>query len=93
MITAKDIEELEKKTLTSRKLFVDANEFSQYIEKIAITNNNTCLSALVEYCETNMVDFDSIASMVSQSLKDKLEVEFAAEGMLTVSPSLYDMHE
>lgn len=77
-------------TGSQRKLFQNANEFSMYIEKLAVEEGITCYSALLNWCEEQDIDPEDIAKSVSKQLKDKLAVEFADIGLLKKSPSLYD---
>lgn len=77
-------------TLSPKKLWRNANEFSLFIEKKAIEDETSCYSALLNYCEDADVEPDTVASLVNRQLKDKLEVEFAELGLLKKQSSLYD---
>ena len=73
-----------------KRLFQTANEFSMYIEKLAVEEGIPCYNALLNYCEEQDLDPEEVAKSVSKQLKDKLEVEFADLGLLKKTPSLFD---
>lgn len=56
--------------------FKTANEFSLHIEQLAKDKNQTCLEAVLQYCEHHMIDPGDIASKISRSLKVKIEQDF-----------------
>jgi len=56
--------------------FDSANTFSMIIEQRASEKKITHLEAVLEFCEENSIDPDSIGSLVSKSLKAKLESNF-----------------
>lgn len=57
-------------------MFKSPNEFSMHIETIAKSNGITYIDAILDYCEKNEIEPKEISSMISQSLKEKLEVEY-----------------
>lgn len=57
-------------------MFDTPNEFSMYIEKIAVENGITYLEAILEYCENHMLEPDDVATMINDSLRSKLEVNY-----------------
>lgn len=67
------IEEVEE--LMGKQKFKTANEFSIHIEKIAKEYKLPVLDVLVDYCQKNDIEVESISSMISTSLKDKLQAE------------------
>lgn len=77
-------------TLSPRQMFQNSNDFSLYIETMAICEGISCYNALLNYCHDNDIDPEDIAKNVNKQLKDKLAVEFADMGLLKKSPSLYD---
>jgi hypothetical protein len=70
-------------------LFTGANDFSQFIEKIASETNDTYVDTVLNYCKENFLEPEDIKSLVSQSLRDKLEVEFQDSRMLPKGATLY----
>lgn len=77
-------------TSSPRQMFQSSNEFSLYIETLAIDEGISCYNALLNYCHENDIDPEDIAKNVNKQLRDKLAVEFAEMGLLKKSPSLYD---
>lgn len=77
-------------TLSQKKLWRNANEFSLFIEKKAVDDETSCYSALLNYCDEADVEPETVAALVNKQLKDKLEVEFGEMGLLKKQPSLYD---
>lgn len=57
-------------------MFKNANEFSLHIEQIAITNSISHIDSILEYCEKNEIDPKDISGLISQSLREKLEMEY-----------------
>lgn len=78
-------------TTFPKKLFKSPNDFSLFIEKLAVQKKSTCSSVLIEFCEMNDVDYDKVAGLVNRQLKEKLAIEFAEMGMLKPQPSLYEV--
>ena len=69
-------------------MFKTVNEFSIYIEQRARENRMSHLDAVLEYCKENYLEPDDITSMISKSLKDKLEVDFREANMLPKTAQL-----
>lgn len=63
-------------------LFKSANEFSQYIQRIAYESGNTLTYTLLEYCEERDIDPEDIAKLVSKPLKELLAMELQESGLL-----------
>lgn len=57
-------------------MFKNANDFSLHIEKIAKANDVSYIDAILDYCEKNEIEPKEISAMISQSLKEKIEVEY-----------------
>lgn len=58
--------EIEKKFLTSDK-------FSYAIEQLVLTEKINYIEAIVLFCESNGIEVDSIAKLISKPLKEKLK--------------------
>lgn len=58
--------EIEKKFLTSDK-------FSYAIEQLVLTEKVNYIEAIVLFCESNGIEVDSIAKLISKPLKEKLK--------------------
>jgi hypothetical protein len=65
------MEELVERT---QNLFRSPNEFSLYIEMKVQADNISHMDAVLNYCEDNMLEPAEIASKISKSLKDKIEL-------------------
>lgn len=64
------------------EFFESPNKFSMHIEDLARQKKQTCFETLVQYCTDNHIEPDDIKRMVSNSLKEKIEVEVRKENML-----------
>lgn len=81
----------ESSTITSqRKLWASATEFSYHIEARAIAKKCSYLQTIIDYCDEHDVDVTAVSNLITKSLKDKLEVEYADLGMLKKQPSIFD---
>ncbi len=68
---------------TSKKLlFKSASDFSQYIETVASQNGETVTQALINYCDDRDIDFEQIAPLLTQTMKEKLIYEMAEAGLV-----------
>ncbi len=57
-------------------MFEDSNSFSMYIEQVVKEKKCTHLEAVLKYCEENYIDPQDIKSLISKSLKQKIEANF-----------------
>lgn len=57
-------------------MFDDSNSFSLYIEKVVKEKKCSHLEAILKYCEENYIDPRDIKSLISKSLKQKVETNF-----------------
>jgi len=62
--------------LKGQLMFKTANEFSLHIEQRAADTNIPCMDAVLAYCEENQLEPEDVSKLISQSLKDKIEMEF-----------------
>ena len=86
-------EEIEdKKLLTVEYLitreFTSSAEFSIHIEKTAIQRKIGCFEALLDYCENKGIEPVAVASMITSSLKSKIQAEAEEMNLLKKSPKL-----
>jgi hypothetical protein len=63
-------------------IFNNAIEFSEFVETLALRDNTSVTSVLVDYCEVYDLEYDSLAKMLTQSLKDKVAAEMQDAGLL-----------
>ena len=68
--------------------FTSAGEFSIHIEREAIRRKIGCLEMLMEYCEEKNIDTVAVASMITSSLKAKIQAEAEEMNLLKKSPKL-----
>lgn len=66
------------------KKFKTDVDFSQFIESSAMKRGETLLDTILEYCDTNDIDEDVVAKLLSPSLKEKIQQE-AIENKLMVA--------
>jgi len=72
------IEEIEQKSP-----FVDSKGFDYQIE--IYMRENKCqgyIDAIVKYCDENSLDVESVASMVTATLKEKIQYEASDYGVM-----------
>lgn len=55
--------------------FHTPNDFSMHIEKYSVEHKCTLMESIIDYCEKSSIDVESIAPLVSKSLKEKLRIE------------------
>ena len=68
--------------------FTSAAEFSIHIEREAIRRKIGYLEMLMEYCEEKKIDTVAVASMITSSLKAKIQAEAEEMNLLKKSPKL-----
>ena len=69
MATQKEInEELSKK-------FVSKEKFAEEIESLVLRTQMNYIDAIVEYCEINNIEVDTISKMISKPLKEKIKYD------------------
>ena len=66
---------------------MNSKEFSLTIEGIVKDKKISYMDATVWYCEQNDLDTGQISSLVSKSLKEKIEVEAINLNMLNSPPA------
>jgi hypothetical protein len=57
------------------KVFKTESEFSQYIETTAMSSGDSLIDTILTYCDTNDIDEELIAKLISTSLKEKIHLE------------------
>jgi len=66
---------------------VNSKEFSLLIEKIVKEKRLSYMDAVIWYCEQNSLDTGTVGSLISKSLKEKIEVEATDLRMLNSPPA------
>ncbi len=64
------------------KKFNTSSEFSQHIEKQALRTQLSHMDVLVDYCERNEIEIESVNKLLSTSLKEKIKNEALNLNML-----------
>lgn len=64
------------------KRFRSPNEFSLYIEERVAKERIGYMDAIIDYCNNNEVDVDSIGNLVNSSLREKVKLEAEEANML-----------
>ena len=63
---------------------MNSKEFSLKIESIVKEKRISYMEAIVWYCEQNDIDTGTISSLISKSLKEKIQVEATDLRMLKI---------
>ena len=58
-----------------KEKFLCSAQFAQDIEAIVKDNNLGYIDAIVQYCEKNAIDVESVPKLISKPLKEKLKWE------------------
>jgi len=74
-ITEENMEQILTDGLVITKRFRSSNEFSLYIEEKVNYDKIGYMDAVIQYCEEIDIDIESIAKLINQSLKDKIQIE------------------
>ena len=57
------------------KRFRSSNEFSLYIEERVLREKIVHMDAVIKYCDEIDIDVESVAKLINQSLKEKIQLE------------------
>ena len=55
--------------------FISRDKFTEDIEKIVLKTKQPYIDAIVQYCEDNTIDIESVNKLISKPLKEKIRVE------------------
>ena len=58
-----------------KEKFLCSSQFAQDIEAIVKNDNLGYIDAIVDYCEKNAIDVESVPKLISKPLKEKLKWE------------------
>lgn len=64
------------------KEYKSATDFSQFIEKQSFENGIPCLDILLDYCVKKDIEMESVAVLLTTSLKEKIRAEAEELNML-----------
>ena len=62
--------------------FNSAEEFSVYVERLAVKHKDRYLSILMDYCEAMGIEPEVVSKSLTPSLKEKLEAECSEYNLL-----------
>lgn len=68
--------------------FTNSTDFSMHIEKEAIKRKIGCFEALLDYCEMKGIEPVAVATMITSSLKAKIQAEAEEMNLLKKSAKL-----
>ena len=57
------------------KKFVSKEKFTETIEKFVQETGLTYIDAIVEYCDRNNIEVESVSKLISRPLKEKIRYE------------------
>lgn len=69
-------------------MFESATEFSLHIEEIAAEKRMSHMDAVLHYCAENFLEPEEVVSLISKSLKDKIENDMKEANMLPKTATL-----
>ena len=55
------------------KKFISKDKFAEDIEALVLNTKMNYIDAIVEYCEQNSIEIESVSKLVSKPLKEKLK--------------------
>ena len=55
--------------------FISKEKFAEEIEQIVLNTSMNYIDAIVDYCEKNNIDVESVGKLVSKPLKDKIKCD------------------
>ena len=57
------------------KKFLSKDKFAEDIESLVHTTSMNYIDAIVQYCEDNSIELDTVNKLVSKPLKDKIKYD------------------
>ena len=57
------------------KKFISKDKFAEDVEGIVLRTKLSYIDAIVQYCEENSIEIETVNKLVSKPLKEKLKVE------------------
>lgn len=68
--------------------FTNSTDFSMHIEKEAVKRRIGCFEALLDYCEMKGIEPVAVATMITSSLKAKIQAEAEEMNLLKKTAKL-----
>ncbi len=53
--------------------FISKEKFAEDIENLVLTTNMNYIDAIVQYCEDNEIEIESVGKLISKPLKEKIK--------------------
>ena len=53
--------------------FISKEKFAEDIEHLVLTTNMNYIDAIVQYCEDNEIEIESVGKLISKPLKEKIK--------------------
>ena len=53
--------------------FIRKEKFAEDIENLVLTTNMNYIDAIVQYCEDNEIEIESVGKLISKPLKEKIK--------------------
>ena len=57
------------------KKFIGKEKFGEEIEKLKLRSNMNYIDCIVQYCEENSIELESVKKILPKALKEKLEYD------------------
>ena len=55
--------------------FISKDKFTEDIEALVLDTKMNYIDAIVEYCETNNIEIESVSKLIAKPLKEKIRYE------------------
>jgi len=55
------------------KKFISKDKFAEDIESLVLKTKMNYIDAIVEYCDNNSIEMDSVSKLISKPLKEKIK--------------------
>ena len=69
---------------------MSSEEFSIHIEKQSYLTEQTLIECILEYCEEKDIEYDTVAKMLSPSLKEKIQYEAEQNNLMIRRATVLD---
>ena len=57
------------------KKFISKDKFAEDVEQIVLRTKMNYIDAIVEYCEENSIELDTVGKLISKPLKEKIKFD------------------
>ena len=57
------------------KKFISKDKFAEEVEALVLSTEMNYIDAIVEYCQDNGIELDTVGKLVSKPLKEKIKYE------------------